>query len=115
MAKEILGHLKCPHCGNNDATVHQAAGRNKAFYYRCYDDVSGGCGTVQISLAAGQRFIKENLRPLNSVELSQAVEVVADDAKKEQVKAAKKLTGAENTSKKTGLFHMFFEDEPCRT
>ena len=111
MAKEILGHITCPHCKSDEATVHQAAGRNKALYYRCYSDATGGCGTIQISLAAGQKFIKDNMRPLNSVEAKQAAEVAANDAAIEQTKAAKKVANGENVGKPKGLFSAFFEDE----
>jgi len=111
MAKEILGHITCPHCKSDEATVHQAAGRNKAFYYRCYSDTTGGCGTIQISLTAGQKFIKENMRPLNKIEVKQAAEVAANDASISQVKAAKKVVGAENTDNETSFFAKFFEDE----
>ena len=110
MAKEILGHLKCPHCGE-EATVHQNAGRTRAKYYRCYEGVGGGCGTVQISLPAGQKFINDNIRPLNTIELGQAVAVVTDDAGREQVKVAKKAEKQASPEQKPTFFSKFFEDE----
>jgi len=111
MSKEILGHLDCPHCDNTQATVHQAAGRNRALYYRCYDGDDGDCGTVQISGVTGQRFIRGNMRPLNAIEIKQAAEVAGSEAATSQIKSAKKLASAEDTNKPKGFFTEFFEDE----
>ncbi|PHR87961.1 MAG: hypothetical protein COA78_36825, partial [Blastopirellula sp.] len=61
--------------------------------------------------AAGQKFIKDNMRPLNGIELKQAVEVAANDAAVNQEKAAKKAVGAENTDNSPSFFSKFFEDE----
>ena len=56
---EVLGHVTCPHCGSNNATVHKEK-KGGAFYYRCYDGPHGPCGTVQVRGSGGQKYIKDN-------------------------------------------------------
>ena len=92
MSKPIIGHIKCPMCGNPKATVHQNAGRNsKALYFRCYPDDADQCGTIQPSLAGGQAFIKANMRPLNDAEKHIEADAAAENARAEQLKAAGKV------------------------
>jgi uncharacterized Zn finger protein (UPF0148 family) len=111
MAKEILGHITCPHCGNDKATVHKQAKGSRALYYRCYPEDSDPCGTVQIILKGGQKFINENMRPLNKVEQKIAADDMAENAKVEQKKAAEKVANkVTDTKKKSGVFNMFLED-----
>jgi hypothetical protein len=65
MAREIVGEITCPHCGQA-ATVHQNARGAKLMYYRCGVVVRGfstGCGTAQIYGRSGQQWIAANLRP----------------------------------------------------
>ncbi|MEC4091141.1 hypothetical protein [Pseudoalteromonas rubra] len=89
MAKEVLGKITCPHCGNKDATVHRQGNKSAKLYYRCYDGPNGPCGTIQITLPGGQKWIEQNLRPLNGVELDEAEHEAAELAREEQRKAAK--------------------------
>lgn len=74
MAREIIGHIDCPHCGQA-ATVHQN-GRGKALlYYRCGEVqgfASSGCGTVQIYGKTGQAWIHHNMRPLDAGAIASA-------------------------------------------
>ena len=110
MSREILGHVTCPHCGNSKATVHRQAKGSKALYYRCYESEHGDCGTVQIILAGGQKWIKNNMRPLNKVEQQVVAEQAALDAKQSQQKAAEKVEKQQPEKKKKGLFSVFAED-----
>jgi hypothetical protein len=67
MAREIIGHIDCPHCGAV-ATVHQNARGSALRYYRCGEVVGGfstGCGTVQIYGRSGQAWIAANMRPID--------------------------------------------------
>lgn len=66
---EYIGLITCPHCGNDQATVHQQRTGSKKGrrYYRCYSEVNGyamRCGTVQILGPTGQDFINANMRPI---------------------------------------------------
>lgn len=111
MAKEILGHITCPHCGNDKATVHRQAKGSRALYYRCYPENSDPCGTVQIILKGGQKFINENMRPLNEVEQNIAAQEAGEIAKVEQKVAAEKVANkVTEPKKKAGVFNMFLED-----
>lgn len=68
MAKEIVGYITCPHCGNDQATVHKQAKGGK-FYYRCYaseGSVDARCGTVQITGPTGQSWIKSAMKPIST-------------------------------------------------
>lgn len=115
MAKETIGHITCPQCGNKKATVHQNAGRNsKALYYRCYPDNAPQCGTIQPSLAGGQSFIKANMRPLSHVEKEIEADAAAANARVEQLKASEKVKPnpkAEPEKKAKSGFMAMFEDE----
>jgi hypothetical protein len=91
MAKEIVGVIKCPHCGV-DATVHRTARSNSYLYYRCgevYAGASTGCGTVQIYGASGQKWIRENMRVdpkgVEAIVEPSAPELVADPKGEESV------------------------------
>lgn len=70
MAKaSYIGLIKCPICGNENATVHkQETGTKKGrLYFRCYETVNGSamsCGTIQCIGPSGQTFINSNLRPI---------------------------------------------------
>lgn len=103
MASEVLGIVSCPHCGT-DATVHRQASRNAKLYYRCYDGPNGACGTIQITLEGGQRWINDNMRPLTGLEAQQAAQEAADVARESQLKVA-------GTKLSNGLFHALFRDE----
>jgi len=116
MSRDILGHITCPHCQNDKATVHRQAKGSRALYYRCYDGEKGDCGTVQIILKGGQAWIKANMRPLAAGEVEiiaqEAAEVAKEQATKAATVAAKKLpeNKAEQTNKKSSMFSKFFED-----
>lgn len=103
--KAVLGHLGCPICGAK-ATVHQAGGRSKKFYFRCYQDDEKGCGTIQPSRACGQKFITDNLRPLNPAE----VEKAAEDAAKE-VREIAKPKGESDKPKRRSFLDLLTSDE----
>lgn len=63
MGKEILGVMTCPHCGNQDATIHMHE-KNIRLYYRCYNGQGSNemiCGTVQIMGPKGQEYLKARL------------------------------------------------------
>ncbi|GAP76769.1 hypothetical protein FIU82_07550 [Pseudoalteromonas sp. THAF3] len=105
MGKEIYGKITCPHCGSRDATVHKQASRNAKWYYRCYDGPNGPCGTVQIPLPGGQKFIEDNMRSLNEAEASEAAHEVSEQARERQERVAAK---AQN---KKSLLSRMFEDE----
>lgn len=54
----VLGHISCPHCTNQNATVHkEKKGKVQALYYRCEN-----CGTIQCRYPGGQAFINANAR-----------------------------------------------------
>lgn len=64
-----VGLIKCPHCGNENATVHQQqTGTKKGrLYYRCYSEINGAvmlCGTIQCIGQSGQDWINANMRPI---------------------------------------------------
>lgn len=64
-----VGLINCPHCGNENATVHQQqTGTKKGrFYYRCYSEINGSvmlCGTIQCIGQRGQDWINQNMRPI---------------------------------------------------
>ena len=64
-----IGLIKCPHCGNENATVHQQqTGTKKGrLYYRCYSEINGAvmlCGTIQCIGQSGQKYINDNMRPI---------------------------------------------------
>ena len=64
-----VGLVTCPHCGNENATVHQQqTGTKKGrFYYRCYSEINGNtmrCGTIQSIGQTGQDWINSNMRPI---------------------------------------------------
>lgn len=64
MGVEIIGTLKCPHCGNEHATVHEQKGKANKLYYRCYarpGSADPRCGTVQITGPSGQEWIRANM------------------------------------------------------
>lgn len=64
MAAEIVGTITCPHCGNDQATVHKQARGKRSLYYRCYTERGGvqmRCGTVQIHGPKGQAWIEANM------------------------------------------------------
>jgi len=115
VSKEILGHITCPHCQNPHATVHRQAAGKKVLYYRCYEGENGDCGTVQIILAGGQKWINSHMRSLDKEQLSVAVEDAGQLAKENQQKAA---TAKPKTNpipetppvKKMGLLDMFFNE-----
>lgn len=61
--------IKCAHCGNENATVHQQqTGTKKGrLYYRCYSEINGTvmlCGTIQCIGQSGQKYINDNMRPI---------------------------------------------------
>lgn len=61
--------IKCAHCGNESATVHQQqTGTKKGrLYYRCYSEINGSvmlCGTIQCIGQTGQKYINDNMRPI---------------------------------------------------
>jgi len=63
VASEILGVLRCPHCGSDDATIHRHA-KNTRLYYRCYQEKGSNimrCGTVQIIGPSGQQYLQRIL------------------------------------------------------
>ena len=62
-ANPAISLLTCPHCGNEEATVHRQK-KGGTLYYRCQS--VGYCGTVQIRGPGGQRFIEQNRRDLGS-------------------------------------------------
>lgn len=71
----VLGHIKCPHCENENATIHQEKkGKTKALYYRCEN-----CGTVQCRYKGGQDFIKKHGRFIESND-AQAKDEIAKQA-----------------------------------
>lgn len=64
-----VGLITCPHCGNENATVHeQQTGTKKGRkYYRCYSEINGSqmnCGTIQCIGQRGQDWINQNMRPI---------------------------------------------------
>jgi len=68
MARDVLGEIDCPHCGQV-ATVHQNARGAALRYYRCGEvlvGASSGCGTVQIYGRSGQAWIERHLRPVGA-------------------------------------------------
>jgi len=111
MSKEIVGHVTCPHCGNSKATVHRQAKGSKALYYRCYPEEREPCGTVQIILAGGQKWINKNMRSLNKVESEVVAEQIAQEAKAKQLKVANSAPEHKRERAKRSLFGMFLEDE----
>jgi len=113
MAKDILGHITCPHCGNKKATVHKQAKGSHALYYRCYPENDDPCGTVQIILAGGQKWIKANMIPLNGLEQEQAAEHAAVEAKAKQLKVLAKAQKQQQPIKTKSIFSGFFEDSPA--
>ncbi len=100
MANPIIGKITCPHCTNPEATVHREAKKRGALYYRCYGGPHGDCGTVQIRYEGGQKFIRENMRPLEPVEQDQVAEEAAADAKIEAEEAARETRRKMATEKK---------------
>jgi len=108
MGKPVIAHIKCPICGNEKATVHQNAGRNsKALYFRCYAEEGPQCGTIQPSLSGGQNFIKENMRPLNSVEKSIEADAAAEEARVDQLKASEQV----KPKQKKKMFAGFLDED----
>jgi hypothetical protein len=105
MGKAVLGKITCPHCGSEDATVHEQASRSARLYYRCMDGPHGPCGTIQCTLPGGQKFIRDNMRPLNGVEIDAAHEA-AEVAREEQTKAATTAT-----RKKSFMDTLFGDDD----
>ncbi|MBQ4860337.1 hypothetical protein J8L98_01360 [Pseudoalteromonas sp. MMG013] len=89
MASEVLGKITCPHCHSKDATVHRQASKNAKLYYRCYDGPNGPCGTVQITLEGGQKWIKDNIRSLSGAEVEEVAHEAAESAREAQLKAVK--------------------------
>ena len=83
MGNPIVGHVKCPHCGNPDATVHQEKKGKRSLYYRCYGGPKGDCGTVQIRYPGGQQWIKDNMRPLDLEQQDDAANEAAGEAAEE--------------------------------
>lgn len=75
----MVGMVKCPICGNPDATVHeQQRGTKKGrLYYRCYT-VAGGasmrCGTIQCIGQEGQQYLRANMRPVDGPKAEPAAE-----------------------------------------
>jgi len=60
---EVIGTVKCPHCGNL-ATVHEQKGKANKLYYRCYAQPGSSeprCGTVQITGPTGQQWLRANM------------------------------------------------------
>lgn len=107
-----IGYITCPHCGNESATVHREKKGKQALYYRCYDGPHGTCGTVQIRNPGGQKFINENMRPLDSEKIEEEATAAAGEVKAaardvERVKQRKNdvshvRPGGEGDTKKTG-------------
>jgi hypothetical protein len=116
MSHEILGNITCPHCGNENATVHKQARGKKRLYYRCYDGQIGDCGTVQIVLEGGQKWINKNIRKLNSDNAEILAEEAGILAKEKQQKTANKtksiepLTSEGTPTDKKGFFHMLLNE-----
>ncbi len=107
MGKAVLGKITCPHCGSVDATVHEQASRSARLYYRCMDGPNGPCGTIQCTLPGGQKFIRDNMRPLNGVEIDEAAHEAAEVAREEQTKVAEKHA----PKRKSGLLDAIFGDD----
>lgn len=112
MSNPVLGHLNCPHCGE-EATIHQEKkGQTKALYYRCIN-----CGTIQCRYGGGQKFIKENARWIAPDDTETKEKIAAQAAaeakaevtealnkvKKEDVKTEQKPETAEHHGKKEKL------------
>ena len=91
MANPVIAKITCPHCGNDEATVHQENKKAGKKYYRCYGGPDGDCGTVQIRYEGGQKFINKNMRPLEPVEQDQEVEAAAEEAKAEAAEQVRKV------------------------
>ncbi|KAA1160621.1 hypothetical protein EU508_09195 [Pseudoalteromonas fuliginea] len=82
-----IAKIKCPLCGNDEATVHRQKDRKKKLYFRCTgESFADGCGTIQCTGLTGQEFISKNMKPLSGVESEDAAIEAAEDAKAEQVK-----------------------------
>ena len=86
----VIGHIKCGHCENENATVHrEKKGKVQALYYRCEN-----CGTIQCRYAGGQAYIKKNARfvdPADTAAREQAGQQAAAEAKAEVAEAAHKM------------------------
>lgn len=79
MSNPVLGHVTCPHCGNDAATVHrESRGRAKKLYYRCYS--GGACGTIQCRGEGGQRWIASHVTWLAGEAQEQSAADAAHDA-----------------------------------
>lgn len=85
----IIGHIDCPLCGNSKATVHRNS-KGKKLYYRCYPAGKDGCWTIQPHGEDGQKFIRDQMRPLSHEEQDEAATAAAADAKAEAENAARK-------------------------
>lgn len=78
MCNKIVGHIQCPFCGSDDATVHVHAKGKKKYYVRCYEGEGSNkpvCGTLQAIGPTGQgiiinkaRFIKGE-SPIGAIEI----------------------------------------------
>lgn len=90
MSNEIIGSIRCPHCGNA-ATVHKQRKAGAKLYYRCYrgaGSLEAVCGTVQITGPIGQAWIKENMRSLEPVQPIAEKREISPIAEKEETPAA---------------------------
>ncbi|WP_346840150.1 zinc ribbon domain-containing protein [Microbulbifer sp. SAOS-129_SWC] len=81
---EFIGLVTCPHCGNENATVHeqQTGTKRGRRYYRCYTEINGNkmrCGTSQIIGPDGQAWLAANMRPVPGAEPAPAAPVPAED------------------------------------
>jgi hypothetical protein len=106
MAAEILGHVTCPHCGNDQATVHREAKGKRALYYRCYSapgSIAMRCGTVQIRGPQGQVWINANITTIAS---GQAENPAADP-----IAAPATKKPEQQPAKKPGMFANFWKDD----
>lgn len=87
MANPSLGHITCPHCGNDQATVHRESRGRRPLYYRCYGGPHGDCGTIQARYEGGQKWIKDNARWFEGDAQDKAAQEAAEEAAEETAEA----------------------------
>lgn len=91
MGNPVIGHIECPLCNNDKATVHREGRGKKAMYYRCYDGPNGTCGTIQCRGPGGQDWITRNIRALEPEKKEAIADKAAEEARGEAKAAAREV------------------------
>lgn len=102
MANETIGHIQCPIGGHTGEVRRYKTGKGK-LYWVCE------CGMITPNLAAGQRYVMDNMKPITAETHNEETPAPVQP-QKTAAKPVNEKTGAK-TRNKSILDFLFSDDE----